>query len=33
MSEKYIQIKNSEKYIELLTSLWILYIREIYKEC
>ncbi len=31
MSEKYIQVENSEKYIKLLTSLWISYIREIYE--
>ena len=31
MSEKYIQVENSQKYIELLTPLWISYMREIYK--
>lgn len=31
MSEKYIQVENSQKYIELLTPLWISYMREIYE--
>ena len=31
MSEKYIQIENNQKYIELLTPLWISYMREIYE--